>query len=224
MTTTVKCFSELRSFLRSNRLVWSNLLLCTEKNIAKMMTKVKVILKSFCVSFLGKISLTGRMHLTVLVESTTGFVKHLSHVPVTLKTTKAFPWLHVEKGNDRKCPWQSWRGRWHRAPRHRAGTLRLGGWQVERYNAVCTWLHLADRIWTIPEFCDKISLKWRRCSSTKEVVYKTSTLFSYINKTSTVHQQNINNLSTSKQKNINHQPFVNENIKQSSTQHHHINL
>ena len=132
--------------LRSNSFLWSNLFLYTEKNDAKMMTKVKVILKSFCVSFLGKINLTGRMHLTVLVESTTGFVKHLSHVPVTLKSTKAIPWPHVEKGNDRKCPRQSWRGRWHRAPRHRAGTLWVGGGQVQRYNAVCTWLHPADGI------------------------------------------------------------------------------
>ena len=46
-----------------------------------------------------------------------------------------------------------------------------------------------------------------------------------------LHQQNINSSSAKYQqfinletKNINHQPFVNENIKQSSTQHHHINL
>ena len=49
--------------------------------------------------------------------------------------------------------------------------------------------------------------------------------------TSFSHQQNINSSSAKyqqfinlKTKNINHQPFVNENIKQSSTQHHHINL
>ena len=61
------------------------------------------------------------------------------------------------------------------------------------------------------------------CSLTKGDIYEISTLFSNINKTSTLHQQNINNSSTSKLKTstINslsmktsskHQPYINTSI------------